>query len=188
MTNKKEITKLFFEAGNLKMVPRSGWFLCGVKQPESVAEHSYRTALIAYVLAEKKGLDNAKAMKMALFHDLHESRINDAHKVAARYMNKKETEKKAVDAQAKDYGFLKEYSPLMKELFEEKTEEAKIVIDADYLECAFQAKEYLEQGYKNAQDWLDRIGERLITEEGKEIFKILLTSDSKEWWENLKKQ
>ena len=123
---------------------------------------------------------------MALFHDLHEARVNDSHKVAARYMPKKEIEKNAVEAQAEDYCFLKEYSPLMKELFEEKSGEAKAVIDADYLECAFQAKEYLEQGYKNAQDWLDRIEERLITQEGKDIFKVILTTDSKEWWENLK--
>ncbi|MBF0384955.1 MAG: HD domain-containing protein, partial [Candidatus Omnitrophica bacterium] len=38
---------LFAEAGLLKRVKRSGWWVAGIKDPESVAEHSFRCAVIA---------------------------------------------------------------------------------------------------------------------------------------------
>src|SRR4051812_40383386 len=35
------IATFLFEAGHLKNVPRSGWLLLGMAQPESIAEHSF---------------------------------------------------------------------------------------------------------------------------------------------------
>jgi hypothetical protein len=39
-----DMAKYLYEAGQLKRVKRSGWWIAGVKDPESVAEHSFRTA------------------------------------------------------------------------------------------------------------------------------------------------
>ena len=36
-----------FEMGHLKNLPRAGWLLLGIPQPESVAEHSFRVAIVA---------------------------------------------------------------------------------------------------------------------------------------------
>ncbi|MCX8158496.1 MAG: HD domain-containing protein [Candidatus Diapherotrites archaeon] len=180
-----EMVDFFFEIGLLKCLPRTGWYFCWVKTPESVADHSFRMSLIAYFLAKMKNVDAEKCLKMAIMHDIHEARINDIHKVGSRYLDNKKIAKKVIEEQSK-YVFLEEYKKLMQELFEEKTIESTIVKDADYLECAFQAKEYLEAGYENASDWLNKIKPRLKTREAKIIFKALLRRKSMSWWKDLK--
>ncbi|MFD3687315.1 HD domain-containing protein [Nocardiopsis sp. NPDC058631] len=49
------------EAGTLKNQRRTGWWMAGVRDSESVAEHSWRTSLIASVLASMEGADPARA-------------------------------------------------------------------------------------------------------------------------------
>jgi len=65
--------------------------------------------------------------------------------------------------------------------------EAKVAKDADWLECALQAREYLDSGAKDAEDWLERIGERLKTKSAKEIFAHVRKNPSHVWWKGLKK-
>ena len=81
----KEIAKFLYETGQLKRVKRSGWWVAGVENPETVAEHSFRTVVIAYVLAHLEGVDLEKVVTMALFHDMAEARTNDAHRIVRRY-------------------------------------------------------------------------------------------------------
>ena len=73
--------------GQLKRVKRSGWWIAGVENPESVAEHSFRTAAIAYLLAKLEGADAGRVTLMALFHDMGEARTNDLHRIVRRYVN-----------------------------------------------------------------------------------------------------
>jgi putative hydrolase of HD superfamily len=63
------IAKYLYEIGYLKHLKRSGWWRMGVRDPESVAEHSYRTAVIGYVLANLEGADPEKTASICLFHD-----------------------------------------------------------------------------------------------------------------------
>ncbi len=46
-----EAVKLAHEWGHLKRLPRTGWLHAGIKYPESVAEHSHRTAMLAWMIA-----------------------------------------------------------------------------------------------------------------------------------------
>src|SRR6266540_586829 len=46
-----ETVKLAHELGQLKMLPRTGWLRAGIEHPESVAEHSLRAAMLAWMLA-----------------------------------------------------------------------------------------------------------------------------------------
>ena len=62
-----DVAKYFYELGQLKRVKRSGWWLAGLRDPESVAEHAFRTAAIAYVLAAMEGANPEKAAALALF-------------------------------------------------------------------------------------------------------------------------
>jgi putative hydrolase of HD superfamily len=64
-------------AGNLKRVRRKGWVDRGVPDAESVADHSYRLALLAWAVARERGLDADRALKVALLHDLAEAEIGD---------------------------------------------------------------------------------------------------------------
>ena len=45
------VAEFIEKAERLKLIPRSGWLKIGIKSPESVAEHSFRTALIKFILA-----------------------------------------------------------------------------------------------------------------------------------------
>ena len=183
-----DIARFLLEMGVLKNVKRSGWWMAGVKDPETVAEHSHRTAIIGYFLAKKEGADAERVMKMCLFHDIAEARVNDLHKVGQRYIDHMETEKKVLEEQfsslPKDIS--KELMKLMKEFHEGKTKESIIAKDADYLENAIQAKEYRDAGYKLTEEWMENIRKMLKTNSAKEILDKVSES-SENWWKGLKK-
>src|SRR5437764_14417647 len=95
-----DIAKYLYEIGQLKRVKRSGWWIAGIPDPESVAEHSFRTALLGYILASLEGADPQKTAMICLFHDTGEARINDLHRVAKRYINVGNREEGALEEQA----------------------------------------------------------------------------------------
>lgn len=75
MTN---VLKFFSNLEKLKETPRSAWVLRGIKNPESVADHSFRVAMMAWVLGKQKhNLNLEKIIKMALAHDLCEVYAGD---------------------------------------------------------------------------------------------------------------
>jgi putative hydrolase of HD superfamily len=63
----------------LKEIPKQGWVLIGVKNPESVMEHSFQVAIIAWILGREKKvkLNIERILKMALVHDLCELYAGD---------------------------------------------------------------------------------------------------------------
>lgn len=186
----KNIINFFYEIGVLKNIKRSGWWAAGIKDPESVAEHSYRAAIIAYVLAKVEGANAEKAALICLFHDIGESRIGDVNKVNARYLDFKDAEKKAVKEQVSKLpeNIKDEIASFFSEINEKKTKEGIIAHDADQLECAIQAKEYLEIGYKSTANWIKNVKDkRLITKTAKDLLETMEKTDSTEWWYGLKK-
>ncbi len=75
----KELLNFLIEVGKLKKIPRKGWVLIGVKNPESIAAHSFREAIMAWVLAKEKGarFNIERILKIALIHDLCELYAGD---------------------------------------------------------------------------------------------------------------
>lgn len=63
--------------GKLKDLKRKSWVLRKVPNPESVADHSFRTSFMALLLADKLNLDKNKCVQMALIHDISESLTGD---------------------------------------------------------------------------------------------------------------
>jgi putative hydrolase of HD superfamily len=180
--NGKSVLKFLFEAGTLKRVKRSGWWYAKIKNPESVAEHSFRTAVIAFVLAKEEKLDAEWAATSALFHDLRESRIGDRHKIQTRYLKTPESvQRKVVQEQAE---LLPERAK--KSFIEHSRDVSPVVKDADYLECALQAREYFDLGFKECWDWLERAGKTLRTKTAKKLFRELKKTSSDAWWKDLK--
>ena len=43
-----DLAKYMYEIGQMKRVQRSGWWLAGITNPESVAEHSFRAVILRY--------------------------------------------------------------------------------------------------------------------------------------------
>jgi len=181
------ILDFFAEAGKLKQIKRSGWWMTGVPEAESVADHSFRCAVIGYVIAKMEKADAAKVLMMALFNDLHEARINDSHKVAHRYLNVKKAEKDAFREQINEmpYGIKGELTQMRGEYDSQKTEESIIARDADILECLIQAKEYADQGFISAKKFFKKAPDCLCTKSAKRLWKSVQKWDSNSWWERI---
>ena len=70
----KDIVNAMVTAHPLDRVPRAGFLLRGVTEPESVAAHSHSLALLVLLVCEEHAdeFDASKATKMAVIHDLQE--------------------------------------------------------------------------------------------------------------------
>ena len=118
-----KLVNFFFEVGMLKKTPRTGYRFLGTGG-ESVADHSFRTAVIGYALCEGEDVDRNKVVLMCLFHDIAEARTGDHNYVYQRYV--KADEEKALDDQLKGLPFEEEIRSLIREFNSLSTKEAKI--------------------------------------------------------------
>jgi putative hydrolase of HD superfamily len=185
---KNDLAKFLYEVGQLKRVRRSGWWIAGVENPESVAEHSFRTAAIAYLLAKLEGADAGKVALMALFHDMAEARTNDLHRIVRRYVNWENVDQRVIKDQSKRLPahISEEMISLLSEFEETISLEARVARDADLLECLVQAREYQALGYKEVADWIVNAKAALVTDSAKRIAEECLETEPKEWWQGLK--
>lgn len=183
----KRICRFICELGHLKRIKHEGWKLCGVKDPESVAEHSLRAAQIGYILAKMEGFERASDIcSILVFHDIGECRVGDIHKVARRYVVS--NEERAVEEQCKSIGDIGNDIFRMWKTIELQEDTAGVIAkDADLLEMAFTAKEYIEIGYDSARDWIEKISKRLRTRSAKLLIDSLDDICCNEWWQGLKK-
>lgn len=176
----KNIVNFFFELGMLKKTPRSGFQFLG-SGSESVADHSFRTALIGYTLARlSKDADPYKVVCLCLFHDVPETRIGDLNYVNKQYVQARE--KEAVSDLAATLPFGAEFEALMEEYREEKTEESRLVHDADQLDLILELKGQKDLGNNYAESWIHFALKRLKTRLGKEVAEEILRTDSSDWW------
>lgn len=82
----KGLTELLFQARMLKDIPRSGYSFLGVGN-ETVAEHSYITSFIAFVMtALVPEVDARRLITMCLIHDLWEARTGDLNYLQKKYI------------------------------------------------------------------------------------------------------
>ena len=179
----------FAEAGLLKRVKRSGWWVAGIENPETVAEHCFRCAVIAFYLGVSEGVDPYKAAVMALFNDIHEARINDLHKMGHYYIDFRAAEKKVFKDQiaSLDAKMLRELESLRHAYDAQKSPESIVTRDADILECLLQAKEYVDNGYPMAKTFFKRAPSHLKTPTAKKLWAQALKWDSHAWWQNVVK-
>lgn len=179
----------FAEAGLLKRVKRSGWWVAGIENPESVAEHCFRCAVISYYIAHCEGVDPYKAVTMALFNDIHESRINDLHKMGHYYIEFRDAEKRAFNDQIAmlDVRVKTHLKAMRTDYDNQQTKESIVARDADILECLLQAKEYLDNGYPVAKTFFKRAPDHLKTKTAKALWVNMTKWDSHHWWQNVVK-
>jgi len=179
----------FAEAGLLKHVKRSGWWVAGIKDPESVAEHCFRTAVIAFYIAHLEGIDPYKTVVMALFNDIHESRINDLHKMGHYYIDFKDAEKKVFRDQVSslDQTVRGVLETMRKDYDNQSTKESIVARDSDILECLLQAKEYCDRGHTGAKIFFKRAPDYLKTQSAQALWKTIEKWDSHGWWQNVVK-
>jgi putative hydrolase of HD superfamily len=175
------IVDFLFEAGTLKRTPRSGWaFLLG-SDGESVADHSFRTALIVLALSRlTPGVDGDRMLRMALVHDLAEARTGDLNYVHQKYVTADEA--RAERDQVEGLPFGDELLDLQEEFNARTTPEAILVRDADQLEMLLSLREREAGGVAAARGWMDAVVARLETEVARELGRRILHRDPAAWW------
>lgn len=163
-------TRFLLEVGKLKKVKRTGWLLKGIHSPESVAEHSFRVAVMAMILSEKKDLDRFYLLKMALIHDVAESittdlvwehgKISDLEKLKSKHEKELKSAKEIVSG----LGSKEEYLTLIDDYLNRQSREAKFLKEIDKLEMAIQALEYEEIAEGSLDEFWENV-EKYIKED-----------------------
>lgn len=168
---------LLFEIGSLRNVPRA-WQQVLSGRVQNIVEHTFRTTMIAWMIAVAEGADVAKVIRMTLAHDMGESRTGDAAFLHRGYVVRHE--ELAEKHMFEDTILSKEASALLEEYAERKTLEAKIVKDADNLDVDLELKEMAKMG--------DTAAERMQKEHRPKIRATkLYTKTAKKMWDDIKK-
>ena len=174
--------RLIYETGLLKLSKRTGWWLCGVKDPESIAEHSFRTAIIAGLLAGMEGADPARATMLAVWHDSQETRVGDIPHLGRRYLQAASNEQVTQDQTT---GLPAPLASQLRALVDEyengHSPEVLCAHDADKLECLFQAIEYRDSGHQNVGGWIESSRTRLRTKSAERLADAANAMTSQQW-------
>ncbi len=177
------LARYAYEVGQLKRSKRTGWWLAGIADPESVAEHTFRTALIGYLLAVMEGADPDRTAALCLFHDTAETRLGDIPSVGKRYLTQAPAAEvvadQVADLPAEVAGHL---SRLVEEYESQRTIEARVARDADKLECLIQAREYEAQGYQDAASWVAPSAASIRTASGRRLSAACQAVPPRQWW------
>lgn len=138
---------------NLKKTKRSGWVVSGIKDAESIAEHTFSTALLALIFSNNSKLSKDKLIKMALVHDLAESLtgdlITEGSVILATKEDKYKKEKEAMNKIASLLDKGDEWFNLWQEYEMQSSEEAKFLKELDKFDMIIQALEYKDQLEEN---------------------------------------
>ena len=188
MSNERDIDFLY-EIGSLRNVPR-GWRQHLGFDVASDLEHTYRLIWLALIISrmEKKGDENM-IIKMALVHDLAETRTSDHSYVQKVYVTADES--RAADDMFKDTIF-GDFRKTLEQYEKRDSIEAKIVMDADNLDVDLELKEIEELGSKLPQKWAKNNrkfvrDEKHYTESAKKLWDEIQTSDPSNWHRSMDK-
>ena len=163
-----------------KRIKRTGWVRENIPDPESVAEHIFGTVFLAMVLGPKLGVDREKLVRMALIHDISETKTGDLivergkEKMASIREQKDKLELEAIRELFE--GESQTYIDLFKEMQEVQTPEARVFKQLDKLEMAIQALEYEIEFGKNLTEFFDNTQTHLTHPYLREIFAKVLSA------------
>lgn len=186
MKNTKKLTNLIYEAANVKRMLRTGWQRFG-DNVEGVGEHSFMTAVIAYLLAreiKEKGqeISMEKILVMSIFHDFHEGRTGEMDKVAKLYMTRHEDKANIDIFKDVDDGLL----ALLNEYEAKQSLEALVVYEANVIAFGVECKILIEKGNTHAKEWMDANSLRVRLPESIELMTALAKTDSQDWWKEIR--
>ncbi|WP_410617464.1 HD domain-containing protein [Amycolatopsis sp. lyj-109] len=171
-----------YELGILKRIRRSGWWHAGVRDPESVGEHSLRAAQLAALLAAEEGASPERAAFLALWHDTQETRTGDLPLTASDYLRKPEPRQITADQTAALPARSRE---LVREAVDEyetrESAEALCAKDADKLEMLLQALEYRDIGVRPVDEWIESARKGLRTETARKVAEAAMTLSPLSW-------
>jgi putative hydrolase of HD superfamily len=168
------LTNFLYEMGLLKRSKRSGWLIAGVDNPESIAEHTFRTAIIGYLLALMEDADPHKTATLCLFHDTQESRIGDVPSVGKAYVVTAPNPQVTADQVA---DFPEALSQAVRDLVDEY--EAR---ESPEAECLIQAREYQAQGHEDVPPWIETSAAALQSRSARQLAEACQQVPPRQWW------
>jgi putative hydrolases of HD superfamily len=152
------IIQAYFEVNHLKQLYRQGWLKreLAPERCESVAEHTFGTAVLAYFLVQSNfpELDLGRVIRLALLHDFGEVYAGDltpGDRVSSK--EKERLERQAVIQIFSKLPNAEEYLGLWEEYERQDSPESRFVRQIDRLEMALQASVYEKQGFTDLDDF-----------------------------------
>ena len=174
--------KLLFEIGCFRYVVRT-WKRFMNPDVENCAEHTLRVMWVALTLAKHENNPNhEKIMKMALFHDMPESRTGDVDYISRQYTKRNETQA-ALDIfgqtiHSDELALLEEYE-------KRESAEARIVKDADTIEVELELVELQHKGNPLGTIWnkdrRENVFPKLYTKSAQKIWKMIHQTNPHSW-------
>lgn len=170
------------ELGLLKRARRSGWWIAGIRDPESIAEHSWRTAIVGMIIASREGADPVRTSMLCSLHDVHETRIGDIPKIGKHYLTATDSETITADQTTECGDPTKQMLRDATAEYEAgQTIEAACARDADKLECLIQAVEYQHQGVTTVKRWIDSSLAAMKTDTARALANAILDANPLAW-------
>ena len=181
----KKIAQFMFEMGTMRKLPRMHrQTLLTDDISDTIASHSYRVTLIGWFLAKLEGADPYKVVMMCLSHDMSEVRTGDHNWVHKRYV--KIFEEEIRKEQLGELPF-EDLFELASEYDKRESLEAIVAKDADMIDQMLLLREYVWQGNKEAQKWIDRKNgtNDFKTKSAKSLAESIFKEEPSSWFEGL---
>lgn len=166
-----QLLDFFHALEPLKHLERTGWLDRGVPRPESVAAHSWRLAMMSWIVADALGLNAERAVVLAMVHDVAEvitgdltpyHAVSESAEERLAWARRSEAElpeapawkrRKTDDERAALSSLLARLPPALaahlaetwEEYEQSATAEARLVTQLDKFEALVQGKEYLSR-------------------------------------------
>lgn len=159
----------------VKKLRRRGWVEHGVPQPESVADHMLAVALLAAVIARRRGLDLGRAVTAAVLHDLAESVVGDI--IPNDGVSVEEKRNREESATAEILGLVDssgELFSLWKEFEYHTSDEGILVGQLDKLEMLLQAARYERESGVALDPFFEGIESMFTIDELRSIARLLM--------------
>ncbi len=157
MHRNETLLETLLELQALDRVPRMGFLLRGVSDPESITEHTWHVAFLVWALADRvAGLDPSRAIEIAMVHDLAEVRTGDLPRVANRYYA--EGAKEAAEREVIDEllgPMAGRAAELVAEYHAAESLEARLVRACDKLQLMVKVAAYERWGATGLQEFWD---------------------------------
>ncbi|MEV4282912.1 HD domain-containing protein [Actinoplanes xinjiangensis] len=173
-----------YEVGVLKRTARTGWALARIANRESVADHVFRTAVIAMTLAATAGADPDRTAALALLHDLPETRLGDMHHLTRRYLDEPKPFRRVIDDQTA--GLPAPVRDLIRaraaQWLDQDTEEARLARDADVLDSLLHVRESLADRPELCRRWEDYLAASVATDAGRSLLAEIRATGPDDWW------
>jgi putative hydrolase of HD superfamily len=158
----------------VKDVERRGWKTrAGISSPESVADHSFATALAAMMIGDFLGMDTLEMVRMALIHDVCEATTGDIQPGEMDGRSKEVQETAALSGllEALPERQRSSYLEAFSRFNAGTSPEARLVKDLDKLEMVLQAVRYERKGTRGEvlEEFWKTAAERISSPEGRKL-------------------